>query len=50
MPLLRKDNKSGINLVRMELDLVESETVTSRINLHCSGLDVEFYRYSTVGA
>ena len=35
-------------LVRMELDLVESETVSCSIDLYSSGCNVEFYRYSTV--
>ena len=48
MPLLRKDNKIGIDLVRMELDLVESETVSCRVDLYSAGCNVEFYRYGTV--
>ena len=37
-----------LHLVRMELDLVESQAVTGSVDLHGSGCNVEFYRYSTV--
>lgn len=43
--LLRKKNEIsiGYGLVRMEFDLVESKAVTCRIDLYCSGCDVEVY-------